>query len=41
MFKLVAVVEGEAFGAYLDARPDSPSRGTTVTVKLAKGARTP
>lgn len=26
MFKLVAIVEGEAFGAYLDARPHSPSR---------------
>jgi hypothetical protein len=23
MFKLVAVIEGEAFGAYLDARPGS------------------
>jgi dTDP-4-dehydrorhamnose 3,5-epimerase len=39
MFKLVAVVEGEAFGAYLDARPGSPSRGKTVTVKLTKGAQ--
>src|SRR5437868_2358742 len=25
MFKLVAIVAGEAFGAYVDARPDSPS----------------
>src|SRR5689334_11582945 len=24
MFKLVAIVTGEAFGAYVDARPDSP-----------------
>jgi dTDP-4-dehydrorhamnose 3,5-epimerase len=39
MLKLVAVVEGEAFGAYLDARPGSPSRGKTVTVKLAKGTQ--
>ena len=27
MFKLVAIVAGEAFGAYVDTRPDSPSRG--------------
>ena len=39
MLKLVAVVEGEAFGAYLDARPGSPSRGNTVTVRLAKGSQ--
>ena len=39
MFKLIAVVEGEAFGAYLDARPGSPTRGKTVTVKLTKGAQ--
>jgi dTDP-4-dehydrorhamnose 3,5-epimerase len=39
MFKLVAVVEGEAFGAYLDARPDSPSRGKVVTVRLVKGTQ--
>jgi|HubBroStandDraft_4_1064222.scaffolds.fasta_scaffold654043_1 dTDP-4-dehydrorhamnose 3,5-epimerase len=39
MFKLVAVVEGEAFGAYLDARPGSPSRGKIVTVRLAKGTQ--
>lgn len=39
MFKLVAVVEGEAFGAYLDARPDSPSRGEVVTVRLTKGTQ--
>lgn len=37
MFKLVAIVEGEAFGAYLDARPGSPSRGKLVTVRLTKG----
>lgn len=37
--KLVAVIEGEAFGVYLDARPESPSRGTVVTVRLRKGAQ--
>jgi dTDP-4-dehydrorhamnose 3,5-epimerase len=39
MFKLIAVVEGEAFGAYLDARPDSPSRGKVVTARLTKGTQ--
>jgi dTDP-4-dehydrorhamnose 3,5-epimerase len=39
MYKLVAVVEGQAFGAYVDARPDSPSRGRTVTVELVKGTQ--
>jgi dTDP-4-dehydrorhamnose 3,5-epimerase len=39
MFKLMAVVEGEAFGAYLDARPDSPSRGKVVTARLTKGTQ--
>ncbi|WP_194894514.1 dTDP-4-dehydrorhamnose 3,5-epimerase family protein [Catenulispora pinisilvae] len=39
MFKLVAVVAGEAFGAYFDARPDSPSQGKVVTVRLTKGTQ--
>ena len=39
MFKLVAVVEGEAFGAYVDARPNSRSRGKTVTRRLTKGTQ--
>jgi dTDP-4-dehydrorhamnose 3,5-epimerase len=39
MYKLVAVVEGEAFGAYVDARPDSPTMGKTVTLELAKGTQ--
>jgi dTDP-4-dehydrorhamnose 3,5-epimerase len=39
MFKLIAVVEGEAFGAYLDARPDSPSLGKVVTLRLPKGTQ--
>lgn len=37
MWKLVAVVEGKAFGAYVDVRPDSPSRGKVVTTPLTKG----
>jgi dTDP-4-dehydrorhamnose 3,5-epimerase len=39
MYKLVAVVEGEAFGAYLDTRVDSPSRGKVVTAQLTKGTQ--
>jgi len=37
MTKLVAVVAGEAFGAYVDARPGSHSFGTVVTVPLRLG----
>jgi dTDP-4-dehydrorhamnose 3,5-epimerase len=39
MFKLVAIVAGEAFGAYVDARPDSPSRGAVVTTRLVQGTQ--
>jgi len=39
MFKLVAVVAGEAFGAYVDTRRDSPTYGVTVTATLAKGTQ--
>ena len=39
MYKLVAIIEGHAFGAYLDTRPDSPTLGRTVTVDLAKGTQ--
>lgn len=39
MYKLVAIVSGEAFGAYLDTRPESPSRGRVVTLSLAKGTQ--
>lgn len=39
MVKLVACVAGEAFGAYLDARPGSPSYGKVVTVDLAPGTQ--
>jgi dTDP-4-dehydrorhamnose 3,5-epimerase len=37
MFKLIAIVSGEAFGAYVDTRPDSASRGVVVTTPLVKG----
>jgi dTDP-4-dehydrorhamnose 3,5-epimerase len=37
MFKLVAIISGEAFGAYVDTRPDSPSQGVVVTTRLVKG----
>jgi dTDP-4-dehydrorhamnose 3,5-epimerase len=37
--KLVGVAHGEAFGAYLDARPDSPTRGAVVTVPLTVGVQ--
>ena len=39
MAKLVAVVHGEAFGAYVDFRADSPSRGKVVTVRLVPGVQ--
>ena len=35
--KLVAVVSGEAFGAWVDLRPDSPTRGAVVTLTLTPG----
>jgi dTDP-4-dehydrorhamnose 3,5-epimerase len=37
MTKLVGVASGEAFGVYVDARPDSPSYRTVVTVALVVG----
>jgi dTDP-4-dehydrorhamnose 3,5-epimerase len=37
--KLVGVAAGEAFGAYLDARPGSPSYGAVVTVPLRVGVQ--
>ncbi|MDT7571713.1 MAG: dTDP-4-dehydrorhamnose 3,5-epimerase [Actinomycetota bacterium] len=37
MHKLVAIAAGEAFGAYVDARPDSPSYGAVATVRLVPG----
>jgi dTDP-4-dehydrorhamnose 3,5-epimerase len=39
MHKLVAVVAGEAFGAYVDARPASPTRGAVETVRLIEGTQ--
>ena len=37
MFKLVAVAAGEAFGAYVDTRDESPTFGAVVTVDLTAG----
>ncbi|MEP6599833.1 MAG: dTDP-4-dehydrorhamnose 3,5-epimerase [Actinomycetota bacterium] len=37
MTKLIAIVHGEAFGAYVDARPESATRGRVVTVGLTPG----
>jgi dTDP-4-dehydrorhamnose 3,5-epimerase len=37
MDKLVAVAAGEAFGAYVDARPGSASYGRVVTLTLVPG----
>jgi dTDP-4-dehydrorhamnose 3,5-epimerase len=39
MTKLVGVASGEAFGAYVDARTDSPTRGAVVTVELTVGVQ--
>lgn len=39
MHKLVAIAAGEAFGAYVDARPDSPTCGKVVTVPLVAGCQ--
>ena len=39
MFKLVAVVAGDAFGAYVDTRPSSPTFGAVVTAPLTAGTQ--
>ncbi len=39
MDKLVAVVAGEAFGAYVDTRPESASYGKVVTLRLVPGTQ--
>lgn len=39
MTKLVAIVAGEAFGAYADARPDSSTAGAVATVRLMPGTQ--
>lgn len=37
MHKLVAIAAGEAYGAYVDARSESPTYGAVVTVPLTPG----
>jgi dTDP-4-dehydrorhamnose 3,5-epimerase len=39
MTKLLTVADGEAFGAYLDLRPDSPTFGQVETVDLRPGVQ--
>jgi len=39
MTKLVAVAAGEALGAYVDLRADSPTRGNVETVRLVPGVQ--
>jgi dTDP-4-dehydrorhamnose 3,5-epimerase len=39
MHKLVAVISGEAFGAYVDTRPESSTYGKVVTVTLVPGTQ--
>jgi dTDP-4-dehydrorhamnose 3,5-epimerase len=39
MHKLVAIVAGRAFGAYVDTRADSPSFGKVVTADLDAGVQ--
>ncbi len=37
--KLIGIAAGEAFGAWLDARRDSPTYGTVVTERLVPGVQ--
>lgn len=37
MNKLVGIVAGEGFGAYVDLRPDSPTKGAVFTTELVPG----
>ena len=39
MYKLVAIAAGEAFGAYVDVRRDSPSFKTVFTARLTPGSQ--
>lgn len=39
MTKLVGLATGTAFGAWVDARPDSPTCGTVVTLELERGTQ--
>ena len=38
MNKLVGIIAGEAFGAYVDVRSDSPTVGNVVTVPIPAGS---
>jgi dTDP-4-dehydrorhamnose 3,5-epimerase len=37
--KLIGLASGEAYGAWVDARPDSPTRGAVVTERLTVGVQ--
>lgn len=37
--KLIGIASGSAFGVWLDARADSPTRGTVVTAELTVGTQ--
>lgn len=39
MHKLVAIAAGEAFGAYVDTRPESPTFKTVFTTRLTPGSQ--
>jgi dTDP-4-dehydrorhamnose 3,5-epimerase len=39
MHKLVAIAAGEAFGAYVDSRPESPTFKKVVTARLTPGTQ--
>ena len=39
MTKLVAIVHGTAYGAWVDTRPESPTRGAVVQVALQQGTQ--
>ena len=39
MQKLIGIIEGEGFGAYVDVRDNSSTKGVVFTVKLTKGTQ--
>lgn len=39
MVKLIAIAHGTAYGAWVDARPDSPTRGAVFQTELAPGTQ--
>ena len=39
MYKLIGIVAGEAFGAWVDVRTDSPTHGNVVTQRLTIGTQ--